>query len=129
MPSSPPRQTWRSSAVPPGGAGPTAATDDVCTTRSTSARTHSSSTVRVPWTLMRKRSSAAIRRFVVPATWNTRSTPRRARRTARPPPPPPPPPPPHRPAVRHVGHHGLHVEPLERLEARRRPHGHADVVA
>src|SRR5829696_4501526 len=83
MPSSPPRHTWRSSAAPPGGAGPTAATEEVCTTRSTFARRHSSSTVRVPWTLMRNRSSAAMRRFVVPATWKTRSTPRSARRTAR----------------------------------------------
>ena len=44
---------WRSSAVEPRGAGPIAATDDVWTTRSTPARSASSSTIRVPSTLTR----------------------------------------------------------------------------
>ena len=115
MPSSPPRQTWRSSAAPPAGAGPTAATEEVCTTRSTSARRHSSSTVRVPWTLMWNSSSALSRRLVVPATWNTRVD--AAQR------------PPHRAPVGDVGHDRLDVEVLQRLEPRGRAHGHADVVA
>src|SRR5215207_3676608 len=73
---------WRSSTAPPGRAGPTAPIDDVCTTRSTPARSASSRTIRVPSALTRVSSAGDARRFVVPATWKTRSTPRSARRRA-----------------------------------------------
>ena len=76
--------SWVSSAVPPGGAGPSAAALEVNTTRSTSARRHSPSTVLVPPTLTSNiRSASPSRIEVTPAAWKTRSTPFSARRTAR----------------------------------------------
>ena len=103
---SPPRHSWRSSAVPPVGAGPTAATDEVCTTRSTSARRHSSSSTRVVTTLASNSASALARRLVEPATWNTRVD--AAQR------------PPQRPPVGQVGHDRLDLDAVERLEVRGR---------
>ena len=50
MPSEPARNGWVSSAVPRGLAGPTAATEEVKTTLSTSAARLSSRTIRVPFT-------------------------------------------------------------------------------
>ncbi len=79
---SPGGNALRSSTAPCGFAGPTAPIEDVCTTRSTPARSASSITIRVPSTFTRSSSAGDARRCVVPATWNTRSTPRSARRSA-----------------------------------------------
>ncbi len=77
-----PERSWRSSAAPCGGAGPIAATEETWTTRATPSASAASSAVRAPSALMRKASSAARRRFVVPATWKSRSAPLSARRIA-----------------------------------------------
>ena len=73
-----------STAAFPFAAGPMAAALDVYTTRSTSARRHSSMTSFVPPTLTSNSSSASDGRTdVTPAQWNTRVTPFSARRTER----------------------------------------------
>ena len=67
---------WVSSARPPAGAGPIAATEEVWTSRSTPAASASSAISRVPPTLTSKvRSASAGASEVLPATWKTRSTP------------------------------------------------------
>ena len=84
MRSSAPVYSCDSSPAPPHGAGPRAAALETNRTRSTSARRLSSSTIRAPPTLASNmRSASAGRIEVMPAAWNTRSTPFIARRTAR----------------------------------------------
>ena len=84
MPSRPAVNSCVSVAALPLAAGPTAAALEVYTTRSTSARRHSSITSFVPRTFTSKSSSASAGRTdVTPAQWNTRDTSLSARRTER----------------------------------------------
>ena len=84
MPSRAAVKSCVSVAALPSSAGPTAAALELYTTRSTSARRHSSITILVPRTFTSNSSSASPGRTeVTPAQWNTRETPLSARRTER----------------------------------------------
>ena len=105
----------RSSTAPRGGAGPTAPIDDVCTTRSTPARSASSITVRVPSTLTRS-SSAGVRAQVRRAG-DVEDAVDAAQRPAQ------------RGAVAELRDRDLDVEAVERLARRAGAQRHAHVVA